>query len=437
MLPWLRKEIVCTGSVLFRGQMPPRPERFQALGSLEMEVSPLESNPNCHWAAKLRHADWGEASLVCLRDPPRPPKEILDYDVGLTDAERDEIRRCDSSITLRMTGQRKNILQDRKVALRLMHAVMSDVGIAVVDHVSERFWSQGALENELCHDADLDITGIFTLHAVTDDEGENLQWLHSHGLAEIGFFDFDILEPSSDIGEAGYDLLRAIAFMIVEGRMGKSSGPVALASPRGAVQPVAVPEFSRKAGPRYVELRDDPDNEHEKDRIVLCEPRGGLLGRWRSRVRPSKFLSRPLDEGGVIHFSSDASALMAQRARNTYSMFRTLTQELDEFELPTLAKVGYRTDGGAELDVEHLWFEVHELFDNELEATLLNEPHAIARMHAGQRGRHSVESLSDWQIFTPVGTINPRQTTAARIIRHNRDAFREAMRQAQEEEAED
>ena len=42
--------------------------------------------------------------------------------------------------------------------------------------------------------------------------------------------------------------------------------------------------------------------------------------------------------------------------------------------------------------------------DDELDATLLNEPHGIARMRAGQRGRHSVEALSDWQIFTPVGT---------------------------------
>ena len=44
--------------------------------------------------------------------------------------------------------------------------------------------------------------------------------------------------------------------------------------------------------------------------------------------------------------------------------------------------------------------------------------------------------MSDWQILTPAGSINPRRTTALRVIRENWDAFREALRKAREEKDE-
>jgi hypothetical protein len=313
-----------------------------------------------------------------------------------------------------------------------------------MDHVAQRFWSRAALDDELSHDADLDIDGIFTLHAVTDDDKEeeqpdeaeerHVKWLHSHGLAEIGFFDFDILNPSEDLGAHGYDALRAIAFMIVEGNLGRTTARARLVYPGGDVRAVPVPEFEHKAAPEFVAIRHDPEREHERDRVVLCEPAGRLFGRWFDKVRPSRFLSRPFPEQGIVMFSSEASDLMGQRARNTYPVFRKIREELEEFEFPVVVKIGYEVDGSS-TEQEYLWFEVHELLDDEIDATLGNEPFNIARMQAGQRARHPVSRLSDWQIFTPVGTINPRQTTALRIIRANREEILEAMRQAGEEDS--
>ncbi len=449
MLDWLRKDVSCAGSVLFRGSIPPRRERIESLRDEGMEVAVLEPSPEAHWAVTLNHPEWGEATVVCLRDLGPPPRVLAEVDVHLTPEERGQIALAGSVVSLSVTGRRKHVLRDRKMMLRFLHAVMGEHGLAAMDHVAQRFWSRAALEDELSHDADLDVDGIFSLHAVTDkrdakrsdddedqdDDGPPIRWLHSHGLAEIGFFDFDILNAAPGLLGHGYDALRAIVFMILEGRLGRNTARATVIVPGGDVRSVPVPEFERRAAPKYAALRQDPERDHARDRVVLCDPAGRLLGRWFDKVRPSRFFSEPLPETGVHAFSTEASELMAERARKTYPMFRRVCEELAEFEFPVIVKLGYEVDGST-TEHEYLWFEVHELGDEEIDATLANEPFKIARMQAGQRARHPVGRLNDWQILTPLGMVNPRQTVALRILRAHREEFLQAMREAEAEDAE-
>ena len=444
MLDWLRKDVSCAGSVLFRGTMPPRRERLESLRDEGMEVTAQEAGADCHWMLQMKHPEWGEASVVCFRDLGPPPSVLAEVDINLTPEEREQVALAGSVVSLRMSGRRKNILRDRKMMLRFLHAIMGEYGLAVMDHVAQRFWSRAALEDELSHDADLDVDGIFTVHAVTgdveeepeeeqDEEEPRVEWLHSHGLAEIGFFDFDVLNASRDLTGHGYDGLRAIAFMILEGRLGRNTARATVVIPGGDVRSVPVREFERKAAAKYVALRHDPERDHERDRVVLCDPAGRLLGRWLDKVRPSRCLSRDLPEHGMFAFSTEASDLMAERGRKTYSLFRKIREELEEFEFPVIVKLGYEVDGST-TEFEYLWFEVHELMDDEIDATLGNEPFHIARMQAGQRARHPMSRLNDWQILTPLGMINPRQTTPLRAIRAHREEILEAMREGGEGE---
>jgi uncharacterized protein YegJ (DUF2314 family) len=110
---------------------------------------------------------------------------------------------------------------------------------------------------------------------------------------------------------------------------------------------------------------------------------------------------------------------MAKRARMTYTLFQRLHAEFSELGFSSLVKIGYRTDGGGENNIEHLWFSVHELHDDRIDATLENDPYHIARMKNGDRGLHPVSQLTDWMILTPAGSINPRNTLAARRMREN------------------
>ena len=435
MFNWRNRAVDLVGSVFFRGSIPPRAADFEFLAEQGVRVEEVDpANANLIWCLRASHPQWGEAEIFCPRGMPRPPQVLIDFDVNLTRGEKSAAAAGESPVLVRVRGSKRDVLGDRKSLLRYLGGVMADDGVLAIDHTSQRMWSRGALDDELAHDADVDIVALYTLHVVGNEQTGSAEWLHSHGLAELGFFDFDILNPSQALGDTAADALRAIAFAIVEGEVTKSTPRWRLAHPDGDVRFVDVAEFNRRADPQARRLRgEDPerDPDHNHDRAVICEPGGKFLGRWFDKVRPSKFLSGGFDEEGMFALSAAASELSEARAKHTYPLFRKLAAELKEFELPLLAKIGYPVDGATGEEREYLWFEVHELYDDAIDGTLGNEPFHIARMKAGQRGRHPIANMNDWAIFTPIGTINPRQTQPAREIRAHPQEFRDAMREAQ------
>jgi hypothetical protein len=429
---WRNKTTTCAGSVLFRGAVAPRAEEFAHLERQGFSISRAEGNRAAHWALRLSHATLGDADVVCLRDHPRPPRQLIDFDPMLTRGEREAAHLGESTISVMLEGQRADVLRDRKTLLRFLRAVMGEDGVVAVDHSAQRFWPPEALDDELSHDADLDIESLYTLHAVTGDDAgdEEIIWLHSHGLAEIGLFDFDVLRPSEDLLGRGRDALRAVAFAILEGAVHRNTPRFRLMLPGGDVRLVDVRDFVKRAGWAGNDLRPGADAEHNHDRAVLCDVAGGWLARLFGRVTPSRMLSQPLPDELVIPFPTACSKLMAERARGTYLQFRQLAGEFAEFDFPVIVKLGYRVDGGAADEREHLWFEVNNLHDDRIDATLQSAPRTVRKMRKGQRGWHMLELLTDWAILTPLGTITPRYTAPARQIRGNREQFRQLMREA-------
>lgn len=437
MFDILRRKSRSAGSVLFRGSLPIPFDNFAYLRELGVELESRRAEPDQLWAARVRHPVWGEAELFCPRQRPVPPREIVEFDPRLMEAEVEAIVGCGSSVEVLMSHERQNVLRERKLALRLMHAIMGEHGVSVVDHGCGRFWSRTALEEELAHDADLDIDSLFILHAVRpdDDEDHRVSWLHSHGLAELGYFDFDILEPSSDVTSSLTDLTRAIAFGIVEGWIEGSSDEVALASPGGVFRMVPADQFQRGAQERFAQLRDDPDGAHRTSRSVICERGAGFLrSLFGGRIEPSRWLRRPIDENTVIHFTSSATDLMAARARGTWELCRRYREEFRELDVKCLVKLGLRVDGSDRSgeEREHLWFEATELGEDRVTGTLLNEPWSVAALEAGTSYSYGTDVLSDWTIFTPVGRITPTEGVAVRILRENRDSILKAMNEDRE-----
>src|SRR5262249_49706674 len=424
-MSWWQKSIRHSGSVLLppRSGLPPRPPDFAFLEADGYRLQPLASTPAARWARRLEHPQLGCAELVCLLDHPRVPAVLLEHDRRLTPEDRALILSSDTAVSVTVEGKKQNVLRDRKDLLRFMSAVMAADGVAAVDHVGQQFWTRRALDDELSHDADLDIDSIYVLHHVTGDPNQP-EWLHSHGLAEIGYFDYDILEPSPDLTDGGADWLRAIAFAIVEGEVSGDTGRFALAqseTSEGIVQFVEVAEFMQRCDARYSAARSY-DPEHNRQRSVLCEPETRFWRNlWPGKPQPSRFLSQPITER-LVHFSSAATELMAERARKTYGRLRAIFEELHEFQLPAFVKLGYPIDGAqARPDREHLWFEVHACFDDEVDATLDNAPVHVAALREGQRGRHAIELMSDWMIMTPAGPISPRSLIALHRVRERLD----------------
>lgn len=424
---WREKRIPCGGAVQFRGSIPPRLGDFDYLRAQGITVAPKEAALGQHWCAQLDHAEQGSIEILCPREFPVLPANLIDFAMELVPSEKALAALGRSGVILRMQGVSGDLLRDRKRLLWYLRQVMGEDGVVAFDHTALRLWSRGALDDELCHDADLDIESLFALHPVSSD-GNRIDWLHTHGLAELGMFDFDILNPCEDLlGVAGMDILRAIALAIFEGGRERMGQAWPLVMDGRTIRFVPAREFNRRAAAAYRQIRNDDAGEHVENRAVVCNPAKGMLARWLQRPAPVDWLSQPLGDHLLINFSTSATRMMAERATQTYGLLRRLADEFAEFQFSIIIKLCYGEDDHGE-NGEHMWFQVHEMHDDHVDATLLSQPFYCPDMQEGDRGTHPLNRITDWAIMTPGGMITPRNTTLARMIRERREELREAMR---------
>lgn len=412
MFSLLRRTLPATGRVLFPGVVPP------PLASIRWpppaSVTALDPTPQYAWRAEVNHPDWGRAEVCAFRRG-EPALPSIEFATALSAAEKAEALLGHATIAVRSTTSAGSVLRDRKRLLRWLRTLLEADGVITIDETSLLPWSRAMLDDELEHDAPLDVEALYTLHAVAGDNDGRVAWLHTHGLADVGAFDFDILEPSERFMLGCADPCRSLACAALEGLARPGDTKYELARPGGDIRLVPVAEFVARASTRHRALRTE-DEAHGGNRVVICEPTGWLSS-WRQAPTPSRFLSTTDSDRVVFPFSETATALGAERAQQTVSVLRRLAAEFADLKLPVLLKLAYDTDHGSR---EHLWFECHELQDEHADATLVNSPFDIAAMREGDRALHSYERLSDWQILSPVGSMSPRNVSAARLIRERR-----------------
>jgi hypothetical protein len=423
MFSFLQRDLPAVGRVLYRGSIPPPLDRLAAFRD-GVTVKDAKTAEGQLWAVEATHPRWGSADIVCERQPSPLPDVIVDVSLGLTDAEKASAKLGQATIAVRVKSRQRHVLKDRKALLFWLRALIEPDGVIAIDGTSTLLWSRAMLDDELAHDADLDVEALFAMHAVQHPGNPgHVTWLHTHGLEEIGGFDIDVLEPSPMFVANCGDPMRAAAFAALEGTIQPDTASFPLASPGGDVRFVPVARFHAEAAEAHQRLRDQ-DEAHSGRRAVVCDPVGGLLSRWRSKPVPSRFASRVGDGPMVTPFSTAATELMATRARQTLGLFRQLAGEFEELNLPRIVKLAYEVDNGNAGEREHLWFEVHRILEGRVDATLANQPFRIAAMTAGQRGEYDLERLTDWAILSPEGQMSPRNFSAARRLRENYETWK-------------
>jgi uncharacterized protein YegJ (DUF2314 family) len=430
MLTFLQREIPAIGSVFYPGPIPPPLEQLSGLGA---PIACERSVPSAHevWVAQATHPTWGKAEIACLRESTPIPSFLLDYSLTLSEDEKRRAQTGQAVLAVRVQAHRKHVLRDRKLLLHWLRALMASDGAIAADAASQMLWSQAMLDDELAHDADLDVESLYSIHAVqAPGEPGRVEWLHTHGLEELRAFDIDVLQPSPVFVDNCGDPIRALAFAALEGEAAPNTGRFHLLRPGGDVRLVPADRFDAEASEEHRRLRD-ADEHHSGRRAVVCEPVGRLFGRWRSRPEPARFLSQMTEISFVVNFTKAASALMAERAVRTIGVFRGLREEFASLRLPTIVKLGYEVEGGDTSDREHLWFEVHEIRGDTVDATLANAPHHVPSLTLGQRGEFGLDRLTDWAILSPEGPMTPRNVSAARRLRVTRDVW-QARRDAAE-----
>jgi hypothetical protein len=419
---FLRRDEPSIAAVHFAGMAPPPADGFARLRELGYVLTERRAD-DALWALGLDHPVHGSAELLAYRDLP-PLDVAIRFAANLTEGERAAAMGSSSAVLLRVPATRKHILRDRKTMLRIARDVLGDDGVMVLDVTSQLPWSRASLDDELRHDADLDIEALYCIHNVLDDEGApagppdepRVAWQHTHGLAELGRFDVDVVAPDTSFANTDGDMLRAIATMILAGSIGPSEARFAFGHPGGEARLVPAAAFQREAAPEFTRERDASD--HDTARSVLCEPAGRrLLGLGRGdRPEPLRLARRPSPEQFVVYFPTASTDLMAERARATIGVLRDLMAEFADLGVIAIVKLGYPTGDGPEDGKEHLWFQAHAIGDETVDATLENRPFAVD-LRPGDRAERPLELLTDWLLMTPEGQVSPRSQAAARRLR--------------------
>lgn len=422
MFSFLQSDLPAVGRVLYPGTIPPPLEQIPVFRE-PVTWTRLDAAVEQLWAVVATHPKWGKADIACDRHGAALPDVLIDHSLALTEQEKARARLGMSRVAVRVHARHRHVLRDRKSLLFWLRALLQADGVIAVDGNSTLLWSLAMLDDELAHDADLDIESLYAIHAVRDPQTpDNVSWLHTHGLGSLGAFDFDVLEPSRLFASHCGDAIRSLAFAALEGTIADDTARYELAFPGGVIRFVPVSRFQAQASPHHRTLRD-LEPEHGAPRAVLCEPAAGLFGRWRTRPIPSRFLARLDDDRIVFPFSPAATALMSERARQTLAVFRELKEEFASLGLPALVKLGYEVAERGPDGREHLWFEVHRITGDTVEATLANTPHRVPGLTVGERGEYDLSRLSDWTIISPEGPMTPRNIGASRRLRDARSTW--------------
>ncbi|MEN0019789.1 MAG: DUF4026 domain-containing protein [Planctomycetota bacterium] len=352
---------------------------------------------------------------------------------GLTGEDIRRLEGATSAVAVALDGQSNNVLRDRKTLLEILRDVAASVSGVAIDDACHRAWTMDELDEELAHDAELDIEQLYVVHGVYDDNAPRrnadgrvgVDWAHTHGLAELGAFDFDILRmhPDCQSGEA----FRAIATMILYGEIAPDSKGVTFAHPGRPVDFVPAVDFHAGAKPADAAFRH-LDEFHTENRSVVCEPvRKRLFG--KPRPTPSKYFESATPDNSVVRYSKDATGLAAKRAQDSLPSLRPWVELSEELGLGCLVKLGYETDSDPSAR-EYLWFIAEKVTGSHIVATLINRPYDVGHLAEGQRGEHDLERLADWTVITPFGHGSPRSPGPLILCKRHIDELRSAASEA-------
>ncbi len=375
---------------------------------LERAMAPDREMGDSRWEMELRVAgdDWEQQCRVWVEPATELDEVHLEWGL-VTEAELEASRAAEWAVGV-STPFGETPLADYHRQLRVLTAAAPE---AVVFYDISAAWPRSAAWVREAAESAVPPApeNLYCVHAVYDDEVDDAPaWLHTHGLLRCGSIELEMLDVPAEHAGTLCQLLNATAALFME------HGP----SPPGEPFPVGHelwlvwlpwPEGIRQVPRRRLGAAADRDDVHGQLAGVLVVPRRRVLGVFGRKYASPAVTLPVLQEDPLLYVSNMETDRMSRLAAERLGRFRQLQERYrsDEDWL-FLVKLGLPVDEAEEPeDREHLWFEVHELTDQDVDATLVNQPYGIAGLAEGQRGRYPLASLSDWTILCPHGRFDP------------------------------
>ncbi|MEM9075255.1 MAG: DUF4026 domain-containing protein [Myxococcota bacterium] len=319
---------------------------------------------------------------------------------GAIDADRAAIAEDSDFCIVVATAFAERPLWEYHSQLRLLAAVAKDCALVIDDNACtpyEPSWLFEAARSQTPPSP----KRLYAVHCVVDNDRV---WAHTHGLRRCGSIEIEMLDVPKTSIQCLAPLLHAVAAQWIELGPPDADEPFV---PGRDMELVWIPwrKALGRSKPRGPGGMDDRDAAHAGESGVLKVPTDSWTG--RKLCCPSR-LTPNLERNPMLYLSNMETVRMALLAAERLPRFAALfARKGGHPDWRFLVKLGYPVDGGDDEQREHLWFDVHGLDGADVDATLLNEPYHVARLHCGDRGPHSLEKLSDWTVISPFGQFGP------------------------------
>jgi hypothetical protein len=331
----------------------------------------------------------------------------LDWD-GFTEAERADSLHSRWRIgACGAFGERA--AEDFHIVLKLLCALCPSM-VAVYDEASFRVhsgaWAVDAAQSEVPPSFEM-LFSVLTVRPESDDEGK-LCWVHTHGLARAGCIELEALEVPAQQTEVIADFILQVGSQFLEQGVPDPDEKFPVGE---KLELVWLPWEAaiERLPPGHLGSQPDRDETHVGPAGVLFVPTQGVK---RRRYLGLSSCVPTLERNPVYYISDQeaerASRLAKEKLDHFVELHRRFAGQEDWGFTVKLAFDSGAGDGPTPKH-EHLWFEVHELSRDSVEATLLNEPFFVASLREGERRRHSLDRLTDWTITSPHGTFTPER----------------------------
>ncbi|MBK9386388.1 MAG: hypothetical protein IPN34_16370 [Planctomycetes bacterium] len=432
----------CQALALYAAVTPPSAaEVKRRFGRSGVRIRSLPPGPRGAWGFEIDHPEWGEACIAGIAEPPELSPLAIQISNRLVDEEKGQAQAARSVLAVITSEREGHAPEDRKYLLRFLEVLLdpSTPHATGFDCRASKLWSATALREELEHDADLDLHGLIEMHGVSQHPAKlemradgrsvvppRIDWFHTHGLAELGSYDFEILRPSPILLLDGFEILRGLAHRLLYGTLEPGAPRQTLFVPDGDIALIEVARFDAE-GPRDEralrvrlpdgDLHDGPRRVVVCDPLVASDPQAQRTKRWP--VRASRALRRLPSASSVIDFPPQATALLAERAQKTVPALRAIVEEFSAELLEPIVQVFCPLGNpAANAPWEILWFELEGFENDETFTGKLRYPPQRPSDHVlGQRMSFGIEDLANWRIWSPVGPITPYDRIPVRALR--------------------
>lgn len=376
-------------------------ERLRAVG-FRAAASAIDGDPDTRWCVELEPLEPDSGTAACLVWLQAAP-ELSEFQLGARGLNGDDVDAIRASTWAIGTERafRGHPLDEYHHQLLLAAAAVPGA-VALYDESAYRLHSGDWLREAARSSVPPGPSCLYSIHSVYDDStAEAEAWLHTHGMLRCRSVELELVGVPLSAVNLMADLLNTAAALFID------AGPVPAgeAFEVGSDLQLAWLPWQRVVAERELLLGGaaDRDEIHGVPSGVLVAP--GDDGGWRDPTCYTELL-----EGDPLLYVTDGETeRMALLAKERVHEFLRLQRQLAGAEgWQFLVKLGYLIDGAeGEHDREHLWFRVHGFRADVLDATLLNSPYRIERLHEGQRGEHSLDLLTDWLITGPYGSFGP------------------------------